>query len=177
MNDIRQGEHKFKNFIGKCMKIIQQKIIIEPSNYICDLSTEEEDTTMSFDMVYESKINISVRLRTNRYINYDDVTIRYQSNGGGPTEYHKIKVGYGHIYFYGWLDVTENFIERFVVYDISKIRNDIDKYTSGPYQNLGDNTKLVAYKLDFLKSRNALIVEVIKYKGMYRFKYERNQLK
>ena len=86
MNDIRFLENKFFKEIKKHILLALPKI-----QYInFRLSTDEEDTKLSFDMVCNIDILISIRIRKNKFKVYNDLTIRSRSKNNGKTEIDKI---------------------------------------------------------------------------------------
>jgi len=160
---IREQENQFKDDI---QKIIKNNIHLFPDKYFgLNLSTEEEDTKLSFDMQFYSNVNISCRLRKYKYINYDDITIRSKSLKGNnsinnPTEFHKIKfLNMAQIYFYGWLNQDETEIIKWIIINIDEIRNDLHL---GKNHINKDGTEFKTYDYDFLIERNAIINKIQK---------------
>ena len=154
-NNIRQQENQFKGFIKKVIDKSFELGLIKIESKIIQSSTEE-DTKLSFDLIYSTELTISVRLRKYKFSSYDDFTIRSKSNYGGLTEIDKLFQGMGYIYFYGYTDPTETKIIKWVLFYIDPIRKLL--YENGRvFNNTYDMTQLKAYKFQFLVDNNALI--------------------
>jgi hypothetical protein len=107
-------------------------------------------------MIFNGKIEISVRIRKNYYLKFKDFTIRAKSQNNGTTEIHKLKNGLGKIYFYAWLNDSGTKLADWIIVNIEKIRNKLDE---GIYRKNIDETAFLFYSIDFLKKNNALIME------------------
>jgi hypothetical protein len=151
--EIRKNEAKFANTIKNILSVNIKEILFNSFNI--DLSTNYEDCNLSYDMIFTASIKISVRLRTYKYINYNDITIRSKSKCNQITEIDKLISGHGKIYFYGWLSKDEQKIQKWIIVDIDKIRNKLS--TFGTWKNNNDNTSFKVYNFDFLKKHNAII--------------------
>ena len=90
--------------------------------------------------------NISVRIRKNNYIQYNDLTIRSKSKNGYKTEIDKIKEGNSQIYFYAYMSNDENSLEKIYICDVDSIRNlyKKNKYNQERFNN--DGTAFIAFK-------------------------------
>ena len=153
LGEIRQFEIKHKDQIYGILKTIN------PYQYAVwegHMSTDFEDQNYSFDLVYNGKIEISVRIRKHEYLKYKDFTIRSQSKCGYETEIDKLKKGFGNIYFYGWLDPHEVNICEYLIVDINKIR---DKLDDGGFRTNKDGTAFKFYTNFFLDENDAIIKE------------------
>jgi len=151
---IRQQENKFLPFIKSVIDYSLPNIT--KGNFNVKLSTDYEDSKLSFDAIYSTDIEISIRLRTYSYINYNDFTIRYRSNSGIETEIDKLIDGKGNLYFYGFLNEQQTEPIKWILFDINKIRNKL--LTTGYIRNNRfDLTQLKVYSFDFLKENNAII--------------------
>lgn len=153
MTDIRIEEVKFMPEINKIIKDNFWLFPIDITNI--ELSTSEEDTKESFDMVYKSKIEISVRIRNNEYMKYCDFTIRSKAKYGGKTEIDKLAEGKGSLYLYAWKDMLNEMLESWVLVDINKIRYDL--LTNGVQRYNYDNTAFKAYSLIWIQKKGALL--------------------
>jgi len=153
MQEIRQEEIKFMPHINK---IVAENFHLLPTEIKnIHLSDPDEDTQESFDMIYESRVEISVRIRKNQYLKYGDFTIRSKSKWGYETEIHKITKGKGSIYLYAWKDFLEQHLQSWILVDINQIRNDLT--TNGTLRDNRDGTMFKAYSLAWLHERNAII--------------------
>ncbi len=151
--EIRELERKF---IAEIKAIIYKNIKNLPDD--CFIATESsyyEDTKMSFDLYFSAKLQISVRLRAYKYKDYRDITIRSKSKHGGETEIDKLVSGKGQIYFYGILSEDQNTIAKWILYDISKVR---DKLLDNGVERCNyDGTKFKCYDFSFLNENKAII--------------------
>lgn len=120
-----------------------------------ELSTSDEDTKESFDLVYNSRIEISVRIRNNEYLKYCDFTIRSRSKYGNLTEIDKIASGKGSIYLYAWKTKDNLALQTWLLVDINRIRDEL--VNSGVQRYNSDGTGFRAYNVIWLSSRNAII--------------------
>jgi hypothetical protein len=151
--EIRELERKFINDIKM---IIYQNISNLPKNcFVVNESSEMEDTKLSFDLYFSADIQISVRIRSFKYRNYNDITIRSKAKYGGLTEIDKLIDGKGQIYFYGVLSENEEKIIKYVLFDINRIRSKLKD--NGIERVNYDGTKFKCYTFDFLKENNAII--------------------
>jgi hypothetical protein len=151
--EIRELERKFINDIKK---IVYKNISNLPKNcFVVNESSEIEDTKLSFDLYFTADIQISVRIRSFKYKNYDDITIRSKSKYNGLTEIDKLIDGKGQIYFYGVLSENEETIIKYILFDIDKIRNKLKN--NGIERTNFDGTKFKCYSFNFLKENNAII--------------------
>jgi hypothetical protein len=155
LGEIRQFEHKFKSRIFKIMKT--NRLLIQSMKWNMELSSEEEDCTLSYDMIFMGRVELSVRIRRNEYLRYKDFTIRSRSKNGFKCEIDKLIEGHGNLYFYGWMDKSEADLEYWIVVDINRIRQKL--LTDGIERSNGDGTKFHAYSLDFLRENFAIIAE------------------
>ena len=143
-------------FMPEINKIIKENFWLFPMDITnIELSTENEDTKESFDLVYKSKIEISVRIRNNMYMKYCDFTIRNKARYGGKTEIDKLTAGKGSIYFYAWKDINNEILKAWILININKIRNDLLNNGIQRYNN--DETGFKAYSLSWLKIKDAII--------------------
>lgn len=154
MNNYRDLEHKFKfeitNHINNAMPNIRFK------KGIVSVSSDYEDGNLSFDMVLNSKIGISVRIRNFKYMKYNDLTIRYRSKAGGYCEFEKIKNGLSDIYFYAYMNENKDNLIKIRICEVNAIRKLIDKKKYNIYNNY-DGTKLATFKfLDIFKENGAI---------------------
>ncbi len=151
--EIRELERKFINDIKK---IVYKNISNLPKNcFVVNESSEIEDTKLSFDLYFTADIQISVRIRSFKYKNYDDITIRSKSKYNGLTEIDKLIDGKGQIYFYGVLSENQETIIKYILFDIDKIRNKLKN--NGIERTNFDGTKFKCYSFNFLKENNAII--------------------
>lgn len=153
METFRLEEIKFMPAINKIIKDNFWLFPVDITNI--ELSTSDEDTKESFDLVYKSRIEISVRIRNNEYLKYCDFTIRNKAKYGGKTEIDKLIEGKGSIYLYAWKDVNNSILQAWILININKIRNDLSLNGKQRFNN--DNTAFKAYPLLWLKSKDSII--------------------
>jgi len=150
----RLEEIKFMPDINKIIKDNFWLFPIDITNI--ELSTSEEDTKESFDLIYKSRIEISIRIRNNEYFKtFCDFTIRNKAQYGGKTEIDKLTEGKGSIYLYAWKSVDNRILQSWILININKIRNDL--LTNGKQRYNKDNTAFKAYSLLWLKNKDAII--------------------
>jgi len=152
-NNIRDLERKH---IAQIRAIIRNNWNLIPKNPASNLSTTEEDTKESFDMVFKESVHLSVRIRKNFALQFSDFTIRSRTKKGNKTEIHKLLEGLGHIYFYAWEDINQQYIENYLIVDINKARH-ILKYPDSQNIPNGDGTFFNAYSLNRLVDCDAII--------------------
>jgi hypothetical protein len=151
MNDYRIYEKRFLKFITNTLYYFIKDI---PRHYfVSKLSSTQEDMKMGFDINF-GNIEVAVRLRTSKYMFFNDVSIRCYNNGF-RTEIDKLIDGLGGLYFYGWLNEEETIIMKFVIYDIDPIRQKL--LTNGKQNYNRDGTCGRYYSLDFLKENGCII--------------------
>lgn len=153
MEVFRLEEIKFMPEINKIIKDNFWLFPIDITNI--ELSTSDEDTKESFDMVYKSKIEISVRIRNNEYLKYCDFTIRNKAKYGGKTELDKLVAGKGSLYLYAWKNSNNEILQSWILIDINKIRNDL--LTNGKQRFNIDGTAFKAYSLLWIKDKDAIL--------------------
>lgn len=122
------------------------------------LSTDEEDTKYSFDLVVSQRIRVAVRIRDNAYLRYRDFTIRSVSLGGRYCEIDKIMDGHGDYFFYCWLSKDGGSIESYIIIDIERFRPLIDTPNVKDRPN-GDGTSFNCYSVSKLKSAGAIVFD------------------
>jgi hypothetical protein len=120
------------------------------------LSTSTEDTKESFNLVYKSKVEISIRIRNNKYLKFADFTIRCQSRCGFETEIDKLIKGKGSIYLYAWKTLNNEKFESWILVDINKIRWMFSECTVGIRRN-EDGTAFKPYSIASIAANDALI--------------------
>jgi len=157
-DDIRFLEKKFMNEI---LGSIRDSWPVLFDTFVILPSTEEEDTKLSFDVII-CGIPISVRIREYKYINYREsngsrtgLTIRSGSKCGRTTEIDKLRNGSGKLYFYSWMDQNEESIIGWLLIDIDKIRDKLDRF--GKEHKNYDGTYFKSYGYSFLENNNAII--------------------
>lgn len=154
MKDFRIEEVKFMPEIDK---IIKENFRLFPQDIThVELSTSEEDTKESFDLIYKSNVQISIRIRNNPYLKYADFTIRSKSYCGLKTEIDKLKEGLGTIYLYAWKNVDNTSFESWILVDINKFRPAFTEYFQ-PERINTDGTRFIPYKIATIIGYDALI--------------------
>ena len=154
MNDIRFLENKFFKEIKKHILLALPKI-----QYInFRLSTDEEDTKLSFDMVCNIDILISIRIRKNKFKVYNDLTIRSKSKNNGKTEIDKIMDNKSQIYFYAYMNEEENLLEKIRIVDVETIKKLTIKEKYQKRKN-NDGTEFNTYLFSEIKKENGDIYQ------------------
>lgn len=115
-------------------------------------ATEEEDCRFSYDMVFGMNFTISIRIRKNNYLKYNDLTIRSKAKFGGKTEIDKIMEGLAQVYFYSYMNQAETDLVKIRIADVDAIRTlyKSGKFT-GPRRNF-DGTELIAFSFKNIAS-------------------------
>lgn len=115
-------------------------------------ATEEEDCRFSYDMVFGMNFTISIRIRKNSYLKFNDLTIRSKAKFGGKTEIDKIMEGLAQVYFYSYMNQAETDLVKIRIADVNAIRTlyKIGKFT-GPKKNF-DGTELIAFSFENIAS-------------------------
>lgn len=165
MTDIRAQEHKFRSYIGQSVAPHLSSISNLKTGAV--VSTDEEDTTLSFDMRVGVYAEVSVRLRRNQYHSYRDFSIRSKTRYSGTVrngetvkcEIDKIRDGLGGCYFYGWLDKRETQIIDYVIVDIEQLRGYIDNERYYSERKNPDGTAARYYQVPFLSACGALVFD------------------
>lgn len=154
MKDFRIEEIKFMSEINQ---IVKDNFRLFPQDIThVKLSTSDEDTRESFDLVYNSSVEISIRIRNNSYLKYADFTIRSKSFYRQKTEIDKLKEGLGSIYLYAWKTPDDSKFESWILVDINKFRPAIEGYPVTDRFN-PDTTAFKPYPLAVIISYDALI--------------------
>ena len=156
MNDYRNLESKFKNEIEGHIKKALPNLFNEFSKF--RQSSEDEDGKLSFDLVFDMNFVISIRIRKNAYIKYNDMTIRYRSKNGYKTEFDKIKEGLAQVYFYAYMSEDEKNLCKIRICNVEALRNLIDLKQYKIYENL-DGTKLATFKFSDIKDQKGNIYQ------------------
>ncbi len=163
MNEIREGENKFKDFVANA--VAPHLFRLSNLNHGVVLSNTEEDTRLSFDMKVGRYAHVSVRIRNNQYLYYRDFSIRSRTRYSGQVvnnetvkcEIDKLRDGLGCCYFYGWLDEKGEDIIDYIIVDIDPFRNHLDEHTAEKPN--GDGTWARYYPISLLKRCGALIFD------------------
>ena len=164
MKNLRIEEIKFMPEINQ---IIKDNFRLFPQDITnIELSDLDEDTKESFDLIYKSKVEISVRIRNNYALKWCDFTIRCSTPYGRKTEIDKIIKGKGSIYLYAWKKNHElrKHFETWILVDINKIRN----YLLLDYPNISnlikkesisnnDGTEFIQYPIKWINKYKGLI--------------------
>jgi len=144
MTDCRYLESKFigdiKTHINKALpNLLGSFVNFKPS-------TDLEDTTLSFDMVYNLSFTVSVRIRKHEYIKFKDLTIRSRSKYGQRCEIDKIKEGMSQVYFYAYMNKEETELIKIRIANVDAKRRLID---SGYYQKKKNTDGTEFYTFSF----------------------------
>lgn len=115
-----------------------------------------EDSNLSFDLVFNFNFTISIRIRQNKYINFNDLTIRYKSKYGCKTEFDKIKEGLAQIYFYAYECPERKSLIKIRMADVQAIRKLIKENLYSINENK-DGTKLAAFKFSDINKAGGAI--------------------
>lgn len=154
MDNWRHLETKYKDDIEKHIKSALPNLY---GTFIQFRQADDyEDGNLSFDLVFNFNFTISIRIRQNHYINYNDLTIRYRSKNGGKTEFDKIREGMAQIYFYAYESADRKSLVKVRMADVEAIRTLIDEglYTIKPNK---DGTMLAAFKFSNISQAGGAI--------------------
>jgi hypothetical protein len=144
-------------FMPEINKIIKDNFRLFPQDItFVELSTSIEDTKESFDLVYKSKVEVSIRIRKNSFLKYADFTIRCKSKYGNETEIHKLIKGKGSIYLYAWKTLNNKTFESWILVDINKIRWMFSECDNPIIPN-NDGTAFKAYSIASIAANDAVI--------------------
>lgn len=136
------------------------------------LADKIEDTKQSTDIVLEAENKLQIAVRVRRAsINRRDFTVRAQVRGGGKTEIHKLREGWGHWYLYAWEHegrLAEWMLINLATWRDSGMATQERKLIPNKYPNgTLDGTGFYAYSVDELKAAQALTAAVITKDGYH----------
>lgn len=144
-------------FMPEINKIIKDNFKLFPQDItFIELSTSQEDTKESFDLVYKSRVEVSIRIRNNTYLKYADLTIRSKSKYGNKTELNKLIEGKGSIYLYAWKTINNEYFQSWILVDINKIRSLFTDYVLPDRYN-SDGTAFKYYPVSTIVAYEGLI--------------------
>ncbi len=152
LKNFRSEEIKFGGEIKEI--IISNFFKFTTDNVKIELSSSEEDTEESFDLIFNSEIEISVRIRDHYYLQYSDFTIRSRAKNGGRTEIDKLKDGKGNIYLYAWKSENKDSLYAWALVDIKKIRS---LFSGGITRQNEDGTRFKVYSFKQIKELDGII--------------------
>ena len=148
MDNIRELEIKFSEEINNHIKKALPKLADSFSKY--RPSTSYEDGTLCFDLVYGLNFTVSVRIRKNKYLKYNDLTIRSRSKMGNKTEIDKIMEGMAQIYFYAYMNEEETKLVKVRMVNVDSIR-ELTETGNFYTKNNKDGTKFNTYSFFNIK--------------------------
>lgn len=136
-------EMKYKDEIEKHIKMALPNLY---GSFIQFKEADDfEDSNLAFDLVFNFNFTISIRIRNNKYLKYEDMTIRYKSKKGNKTEFDKIKEGLAQIYFYAYECPKHEKLVKVRMADVNAIRTLINDNLFITKSN-SDGTMLAAFK-------------------------------
>lgn len=142
MDKIRGLEQRFFKEIIFHLK--QSLCKIPDSFFNIRESSGDEDTKLSFDLVFDLGFTVSVRIRKYCYIKYNDLTIRSKTKNGGRTEIDKIMEGKAQVYFYAYMNKEETEFSKVRILDVDSIRTLTTKGDYSSNKN-DDGTEFYTY--------------------------------
>lgn len=148
MNNYRFLEMKYKDEIEKHIK--KALPFLYGSFIQLRDATDYEDGNLSFDLVFNFNFTISIRIRQNKYIKFNDMTIRYKSKKGNKTEFDKINEGMAQIYLYAYENENRTSLSKVRMADVESLRKLIKENKYKTYSN-NDGTMLAAFKFKDIK--------------------------
>ena len=166
MNNVRHLENQFKDFVVQA--VAPHINSLSNLKKAGSLSSQDEDTRLSFDMKIGNYAEVAVRLRKNEYLKFRDFSIRSQtkhrgqelSNGETVTcEIDKIRKGLGQCYFYGWLDSAGQNIVDYIIVDVDAFRPYLDNHSAEKPNAPYDGTAARYYSINLLYRCGALIFD------------------
>lgn len=152
--EIRSLELKYMPVIKEHINIVLNNMYNKGFDIIP--SSDYEDSNLSFDIKFNWSFVISVRIRKNKYMMYNDITIRKKSKNNGKTEFDKIKEGMANLYYYAYQNINETDIVKAYIVDVSAIRRLINKGKFTTHKNT-DNTGFAGFKIEDIKNEGGLI--------------------
>jgi hypothetical protein len=155
MNDVRFLENKFSNEIQKHISMALPNL---QKFYKFRPSTDEEDSNLSFDLVFNLDFTISVRIRKHKYLRYEDLTIRSKSKYNNKTEIDKIMEGKAQVYFYAYMNEAEDKLVKVFMADVEAIRK-LTFVNDFEHKINNDNTEFYTYKFKDIKWANGSIYQ------------------
>lgn len=145
------------NFQERFQKQIEN-ILLDNARYLLTirLADKIEDTKQSTDMVMKIDAGVTVAVRVRRHnCQHRDLTIRSRAHGGGETEIHKLKSGWGDWYVYAWAN-PQGLIDEWMLINIHKLReSNLLATNRKPITNY-DGTAFISITLDELYTSGAL---------------------
>lgn len=156
MDNFRFLENKFSKEIEKHVN----KALPNLTNIFCEYrpATNYEDGNLSFDLVFNLKFTISIRIRKYKYIKYLDLTIRSKSKKGFETEIDKINKGMAQVYFYAYMNEEQNELIKVRIVNVETIRKLTLQNLYTKKQN-NDGTEFFTYKFTDIKNLNGNIYQ------------------
>lgn len=154
--EYRELEYKYiediKHHISEALKSYYDK------DFVFKPSTDYEDSNMSFDLIFNWEFKISIRIRQNKYVNYDDMTIRYKSRNNGKCEFDKIKEGIikSNIYFYAFENQSKTSLCKGIIIKIDAIKALINSKKFKTKCN-PDGTELAYFTFEDLEEEKGII--------------------
>ncbi len=116
----------------------------------------KDDMERCMDLILTAQdLSIAVRLRRDSYT-MRDFTIRYSVPSDAKTEIHKLRQGFGQVYFYGW--VKGNAIPEYIIVDMANMRQSGLLTTPRRIFHNTDKTSFVAYSIAELRQHNCLVI-------------------
>lgn len=155
MGNHRFLENKFKDEIERHLKNALPNLY--GTHIIFRQADDYEDGNLCFDLVFNFNFTVSIRVRKNKYIRFNDLTIRSRSKLGNKTELDKIKEGMSQVYFYAYMNKEENRLEKVRIADVDAIRKLIKEGSFiGPIPN-NDGTEFISFKFKDIKNKGGAI--------------------
>ena len=84
----------------------------------------EADNHQATDLII-GDISVGCRVRSHKYLEYNDWSIRRSYTVAAETELAKLKSGYCNVYFYAWTNARHEIV-RWVLIDVDKFREFLD---------------------------------------------------
>ena len=154
MDNVRELEIKFRDEINNHIKKALPKLADSFAEY--RQSTSYEDGALSFDLVYDLNFTVSVRIRKNKYLKYNDLTIRSRSRMGNKTEIDKIMEGMAQVYFYAYMNKEETELVKIRIANVDAIRK-LTKLKMFGKKNNNDGTKFNTYSFLNISNYNGAV--------------------
>ena len=155
MDNVRELEMRFKDEIKYHIfrfmpKLDSRYLLFKPSS-------EYEDSSLSYDAIFNSNFTLSIRIRRNYALRYKDITIRSKSKNGYKTEIDKIMEGMGQLYFYAYMNESETRLVKIRVVDIDVIRKMTLNNQFEQRKNKNDPTHFYVYSFkDIAENKGGL---------------------
>lgn len=123
-------------------------------------SSKEDDCEKGFDIQFDycgRNIKMGLRIRPIHYLkDFNDITFRFKTQKDNDSEWHKIKKGYGDVYYFGWYE--KNKVKKYIIFDLEKMRqSNMFEYDKLKLSYNKDNSSFAYYNINELIENDCII--------------------